>query len=149
MDTQKTKFLIDVNSYVKQILAQYKCIPPIPVSARSKTWFWSSSLTGIVGSNPVKVWLYCVSDSCTVDVSASGWSLVQRSPTECGMSEYNHEASIMRRSWPSTGCWDMVKEKIKKQTRTHFECQQNDQLRRTTFSITTTSYEYFMSKHNI
>ena len=34
-----------------------------------------------------------------VEVSASGCSLVQRSPTECG-----REASIMRRPWPTGGC---------------------------------------------
>jgi hypothetical protein len=30
---------------------------------------------------------------CQVEVSATGWSLVQRSPTECGVSEYDSEAS--------------------------------------------------------
>jgi len=30
---------------------------------------------------------------CQVDVSASGRSLVQRSPTECGVSECDREAS--------------------------------------------------------
>jgi hypothetical protein len=28
-----------------------------------------------------------------VEVSATGWSLVQRSPTECGVSECDREAS--------------------------------------------------------
>ena len=36
---------------------------------------------------------------CQVEVSASGRSLVQRSPTECGVSERNRESSIMRRPW--------------------------------------------------
>jgi hypothetical protein len=35
---------------------------------------------------------------CQVEVSASGLSLVQRSPTACGVSEYDREASIMRGS---------------------------------------------------
>jgi hypothetical protein len=30
---------------------------------------------------------------CQVEVSATGWSLVQRSPTECGVSECDREAS--------------------------------------------------------
>ena len=34
-------------------------------------------------------------------VSATGRSLVQRSPTECGVSEYDREASRMRRPWPT------------------------------------------------
>jgi hypothetical protein len=33
---------------------------------------------------------------CQVEVSATGWSLVQRNPTECGVSECNREASIKR-----------------------------------------------------
>jgi hypothetical protein len=38
-----------------------------------------------------------------VEVSASDWSLVQRSPTECGVSECDREASVMR-PCPNTGC---------------------------------------------
>jgi hypothetical protein len=41
---------------------------------------------------------------CQVEVFASGWSLVQRSPTECGVSECDREASVMRRPWPTRGC---------------------------------------------
>jgi hypothetical protein len=41
---------------------------------------------------------------CQVEVSASGWSLVQRSPTECGVSECEREASIMRRPSLDSGC---------------------------------------------
>jgi len=37
---------------------------------------------------------------CQVEVSASGLSLAQRSPTECGVSECDHESSIMR-PWPT------------------------------------------------
>ena len=36
---------------------------------------------------------------CQVEVSVSGCSLVQRIPTECGVSECNHESSIIRRPW--------------------------------------------------
>jgi hypothetical protein len=39
---------------------------------------------------------------CQVEVSASGRSLVQRIPTECGVSECDREAWIMRRRWPTT-----------------------------------------------
>ena len=41
---------------------------------------------------------------CQVESTASGWSLVQRSPTECGVSECVCEAWIMRRPWPTGGC---------------------------------------------
>jgi len=36
-------------------------------------------------------------------VSASGHSLVQRSPAECGVSECDREASIIQRTWPTGG----------------------------------------------
>ena len=43
-----------------------------------------------VGSNPTKgmdVRLFCVYVvSCQVEVSATSWSLVQKSPTDCGVS---------------------------------------------------------------
>jgi hypothetical protein len=40
-----------------------------------------------------------------VEVSATGRSLVQRSPTDCGVSECDREASIMRRPWPTRDYW--------------------------------------------
>jgi hypothetical protein len=40
---------------------------------------------------------------CQVEASATDWSLVQRSPTECGVSECNREASIMGRPMPPKG----------------------------------------------
>jgi hypothetical protein len=52
---------------------------------------------------------------CQVEVSASGWSLIQRSPTECDVSEFDREASPMRRPWPMGGCCEMG-EKITIQT---------------------------------
>jgi hypothetical protein len=33
---------------------------------------------------------------CQVEVSATGWSLVQRSPTDCGVSECDRETSTKR-----------------------------------------------------
>jgi hypothetical protein len=44
---------------------------------------------------------------CQVDICASGWILVQRSPTDCVVSECDHEPSIMRRPWPTkaVGPW--------------------------------------------
>jgi hypothetical protein len=42
-------------------------------------------------------------------VSATGQSLVQRNPTECDVSEYDREGSIMKRPWPIKGCSAMGK----------------------------------------
>ena len=46
---------------------------------------------------------------CQVEVSASGWSLFQRSPSKCDVSEFDHESSIMWRPWTNGGCSVMVK----------------------------------------
>jgi len=49
---------------------------------------------------------------CQVEVSASGRSLVQWSPTECGLSDYHREASILRRPRPTVGCYAKVKKNV-------------------------------------
>jgi hypothetical protein len=70
--------------------SDYTLHVPIPVAARSKTWVCGLSLTGIVGSNPARGHEYLSLVSvvcCQVEVSATSWSLVQRSPTECGVSK--------------------------------------------------------------
>jgi len=41
---------------------------------------------------------------CQVDVSATGRSLTQMSPTECGVSECNREASKQRKPRPTSDC---------------------------------------------
>jgi len=41
--------------------------------------------------------------SCQVEVCASGRSLVQRSPTECGVSICGRDASTVMRPWPTRG----------------------------------------------
>jgi hypothetical protein len=88
----------------KQILQLIKCFlwgkdGVIPVAARYKTLACGRSVAGIVGSNPAGdmdvslVNVVC----CQVRLSAwGGGSLVQRSPTECGVSECDREASVMR-----------------------------------------------------
>ena len=40
---------------------------------------------------------------CQIQDSASGWSLVQRRPYDCGMSGCDREASIMRKPWSTRG----------------------------------------------
>ena len=78
---------------------------PIPVVVRSRAQFrllayWDYGFESHWGCE----WLSLVSVvCCKVEVPASGWSFVQRIPTECGVSECDREASIMRRSWPTNG----------------------------------------------
>ena len=71
------------------------------MAALSTAWLCSRSFVGIVGFESHRelgslslVSFVC----CQVEVCASGLSLVQRSPTERGVSECDREAWIKRRS---------------------------------------------------
>ena len=77
------------------------------MAEQSKAWVWGLPLAGFAGSNPVggmSVCLFWREVCCQLQVTASGWSLVQKSPTEYGVSEYDREACIMWRPWPNSGC---------------------------------------------
>jgi hypothetical protein len=86
---------------------------PFPVAARLKTWFCGLSLAGITGSNRRREYGSLSSLSvvcCQVEVSATGWSLFQSSPTDCVVPECDCDASIMRRLWPVRGCYAIEKD---------------------------------------
>jgi hypothetical protein len=70
---------------------------PIPVAARSKAWVCGRSPAGMAASNP----------SMGMNVS------VKRSPTECGVSECDREASTLRRPWPRRGCCTIKKNEVR------------------------------------
>ena len=81
---------------------------------------------------------------CPVEVSASIRSLVQRSPNECGVSEWDCEALIMRRLWPTGkgGCYAMANKKylmnsryiITEQTGTNFH--RHDATNKSVYTVT-------------
>jgi len=77
-------------------LSLYK---PIPVAAR---------LLGMWVRIPLGTWMSVSCECCVL----SGWSLVQRSRTKCGVSECDRDFSIMRRVWPTGGYCTMVKKKL-------------------------------------
>jgi len=66
------------------------------LDAQSKAGVYGRSLAGIAGSNPAcsmdvyRLWVLCV---VRIEVSASGRSLVQRSPIDLGVSECDREPS--------------------------------------------------------
>ena len=63
-------------------------------------------VAGVAGSNPARgmdICLLCVFLCCQVDVSALVLSLVQRSPTECGVSGCDLDSSTLR--WPCLSSW--------------------------------------------
>ena len=49
---------------------------------------------------------------CQIEVTATDQSLVQMCRNVCGVSEYDREASIMRRPWPTGGRWAMEEENL-------------------------------------
>jgi hypothetical protein len=64
---------------------------------------------------PTRSWISVVSVvCCQVEVSASGWSLVQRSPTECGVSNRVWSQSYIRRGHDSESDRSAQVRKIKK-----------------------------------
>jgi hypothetical protein len=68
-------------------------------------WFWVRV--------PPGAWRVVSCECCVLSGRGLciGWSLVQRSPpTECGVSECNREVFIMKKSWPTRGCYTMKKE---------------------------------------
>jgi len=86
------------------LLFNYTTALPVPilVAARSKAWVCCHSLAGITGWNPAGgmdvslLWVLC----CQVEVSASGWTLVQRSPTECGwVWSWSHDSEEALAHW--------------------------------------------------
>jgi hypothetical protein len=104
-----------VGSCVGYLVQLFGPFVPVPVVSRSEAWVCGHSLAGIVSSYPaggIDACLLWGGGCCQVEVSASGWSLVQRSPTECGVSECDREASIMMRPWATGGCCDRGKKKI-------------------------------------
>jgi len=53
---------------------------------------------------PPEAWMSVSCECCKVQVSATGRSFVQRSPTERGVSEYNLETWEVRRPRPTRVC---------------------------------------------
>ena len=56
------------------------------MAARSKVWVCGRYHVGIPCSNPAGACVSGPCKGCQVEVPASGLSLVQKNPTECGVS---------------------------------------------------------------
>ena len=78
---------------MRQILSRKPTVP-VPLAARAKSQVCGRSPAEIVGSNPTGgmevclLWVLCV---VQVEVSATSWSLVQRSPADCGGSLWSRK----------------------------------------------------------
>jgi hypothetical protein len=68
------------------------------VAERSKTWVFGRSLDGIAVSNPAGGWMSVTCGFCVfkVDVCTTDQSLVQWSPTGCGVFKFDRGTSYGR-----------------------------------------------------
>jgi hypothetical protein len=73
----------------------------------------AARLLGLWVRIPLRAWMSVSCECCEVKVSATSWSLVQRSPTECGVSKkcVIVKPRKMRRPSPPRGCLAIVKKK--------------------------------------
>ena len=53
-------------------------------------------------------WVSISCRCCVLSGRRLCWLLVQRSSTECGVSECDRKALIMWRLWPTEGCWGLL-----------------------------------------
>ena len=81
--------------------------PPIPIASLSKAQVCTHCIAGIAGSNPTEVMdvlvFLCV--CCAVEVPAMGRSIIKRSPSKCGVPEYDLEILTVRLSRPQSCCY--------------------------------------------
>jgi hypothetical protein len=87
-------FLADTSSYAVYGVSLSRSLARIAGSITARGWGWMSLASDVF---------------CQVEFSASVWSLVQRSPTECGTCVCDREVSITRKPCPTTDCWAMEK----------------------------------------
>ena len=84
-----------------------------PLDARPKTWVCGCSLTGIGGLNPSGgMELLCGWCALTGPGLCFGLIIRPGSPTDCGVPEFSREVWIMRRPWPTRGCYAVLNKVI-------------------------------------
>ena len=93
------------------LLSSHSHLGPNPRDARPRRRFATSDLLEIRVRILPRLWksVCCECRVFSGEVSTSGWSLIQRSSTECGVSECDGEASTMRMTWPTRGFCSMKK----------------------------------------
>ena len=99
--------LINPIIFIKLPRSARQCLCPLgPAICHMRSKAWDCGFEFRRGHE----WLSLVSIVCfQVEVCVSSCSLAQRCPTECGVSEYDREALIMRSLWPTRICCVMDK----------------------------------------
>jgi len=107
-ETQNLLSLLHVSFLVGLRTYQQLCLCP-DRSQRPRGLKCGSAAARLLGyriRNTQGAWMSvcCEVVCCQVEFFASGWSLVQRSPTDCVVPDSDRNVSIMRRPWPTRGC---------------------------------------------
>jgi len=77
---------------------------PVPVATGSGAWVCDHPLAGLLGSNPAGAWMSVSCECCVSSGRGLCDGLITRpEESECGVSECDREASIMRRPWSTGG----------------------------------------------
>ena len=69
---------------------------------QSKAWVYGCSLAGVAGSNPAGGMMSVCCKCCVLSGRGLCVGVLVR-PEECGVSECDLKALIMRRPWPTSG----------------------------------------------
>jgi hypothetical protein len=105
MDSVNSVDDVNIKGNVKHSRRKYiMCEWPITVAARFKAWIGGGRLLGVWVRIPPEGVEFVSCECYQLEVSATGSSLACRSPTDCGVSECDREAWIIRRPWPTRGC---------------------------------------------
>ena len=84
------------------------------MATRSKAWVCGLSLAGVAGSNYAGAWMSFSFERYVLSCRGLCVGLITRLiPAECGVSECDREASIVRRLWLTRGCCPTGGEKIR------------------------------------
>jgi hypothetical protein len=111
----------------KKILCRYKGVCRSRWLRGLRRGSAATRLPGLWVRIPPEAWMFvCCVVCCQVQVSATGRSLVRRSPTDCGVSKCNLETSSMRRPWPTGGLLRQIKKVEFKHTSHHKEHYRNN-----------------------
>jgi len=107
-DTRPLSLVLEGRAVVTVELQIYCCTILKGLSQCPCLLISGSAAAGLLGSwvrIPAAAWMSFVSVVCRqVEVSASGWPLLKRHPTECGASECDREVPAVLRPWPARGC---------------------------------------------
>jgi len=87
----------------------------------------AAGLLGLRVRIPSGTWIsFCCVVYCQVEIFALGWSLLWRSPTDCGVSKFDHESPIMSSPWLTRDCCTMEKKNVSSLRRKlRYNCVQN------------------------